>query len=318
MTAARRRTTTALAAVVVGVLAALPLVLAAPPAQASTYRYWTYWWARANTSDKTGWAFASSGPASHPVDDTWVVGWRFSTTTSTTGGAAPRQSADFDTLCPDLPPVKDADRVALVIDYGTLSDAPPGQRPPTTTTARVECVTVPRPSATRHGTGLAVLRATTPPVEIRSKDGLVCALDGYPRGECAPLVADPSPSPTATRTAAPAPSRTSAAPVGPVTGRTTAPPPNGTATVPTTGASAASSSAVAAGSSPQGAASDSPSRPGTGADPSDEPTLQAASGAPAGDTASRAGPGSPVATVLGTAAVVALAAAAFWISRRRS
>ena len=301
MTAARRRTTTALAAVVVGVIAALPLLLAAPPAQASTYRYWTYWWAASNTGRSGGWVFSSVGPAGHRVNDTWVLGWRFSTTTSTTGGAKPRQSSDFATLCPTLAPVAGKDRVALVLDYGTTSDAPPGQKPPSTTTARVECLTL-----DSHPTGLAVLNAAS--VAIRSKDGLVCALDQYPKGECAPLVADPTPTPTPKPTkATPTPGRTSAAPVVPATGRSSTPTAGATSPAPATTSSAPAASASAASSS------GSPD-----ADPSDEPTLQAASGAPSGDTASKAGPGSPVATVLGTAAVVALAGAAFWISRRRS
>ncbi len=306
MTTARRRTTTALAAVVVGVLAALPLLLAAPPAQASTYRYWTYWWAASNTGRSGSWVFSSVGPAGHRVNDTWVLAWRFSTTTSTTGGAKPRQSSDFATLCPSLSsPVPGKDRVALVLDYGTASDAPPGQRPPSTTTARVECLTLPS-----HPTGLAVLNAAG--VTIRSQDGLVCALDGYPQGECAPLVADPTPTPTAKPTkATPTPGRTSSAPAVPVTGRSSTPAPGASASTSTT-TTPSVPAATASGPSASGSGS------GGSADPTDEPTLAAASGAPAGDTASKAGPGSPVATVLGTAAVVALAGAAFWISRRRS
>ncbi|MFN8158148.1 MAG: SCO2322 family protein [Candidatus Nanopelagicales bacterium] len=304
MTVARRRTTTALAAVVVGVLAALSAVIAAPPAQASTYRYWTYWWAASNTGGSGGWKFASVGPAGHRVNDTWVLGWRFATTTSTTGGSAPRMSSSFSSLCPDLAPVAGKDRVALVLDYGTTADAPPGQRPPSTTTARVECLTI-----TSHPTGLAVLN--TAGVDIRSKDGLVCALDGYPKGECAPLVADPTPTPTPSKKPTPAPSRTSAAPVVPVTGgspSSTA----GTARTSSTPTPAASSSGPAPASSSPAAVTD----PATA--PSEEPTLQAASGAPSDPAAPKAGPGSPVATVLGTLAVVALAGAAFWISRRRS
>lgn len=312
MTAARRRTTTALAAVVVGVLAALPLLLAAPPAQASTYRYWTYWWAASNTAQGTsGWRFSSVGPAGHRVNDTWVLGWRFSTTTSTTGGAKPRASSEFATLCPTLAPAAGKDRVAVVVDYGTSSDAPPGQRPPTTTTVRVECKLI-----DSHPTGLTVLTTDQRgaglggPIVISSKNGLVCSLDGYPKGECAPLVADPTPTPTATKKPTPTARATSSGPAVPVTGRSATPTSGGSTTAP-----AASTTATPGAATTSAAATSSGS---TAAEPADEPTLQAASGAPTGDTASKAGPGSPVATVLGTAAVVALAGAAFWISRRRS
>ena len=156
MSRARRTTTAArrAATVVVGVLVALPLALvtllaAAVPAEASTYRYWTYWWGSGTGKTAAGWTFAQVGPAGHRVGDTWVLGWRFATT-STVGGTPPRQSADFATLCPGLStPTSGSVRVALVVDYGTTSDAPPGQAPPTTSTVRRECLTV--PAGTQRG-----------------------------------------------------------------------------------------------------------------------------------------------------------------------
>lgn len=303
MTRARRTATAALVAVAVGVLACLVSWAAAAPAEATTYRYWTYWWGSGTGKAGSGWTFAQVGPAGHRVNDTWVLGWRFSTTSSTTGGAKPRQSSTFETLCPSLAsPVDGQDRVALVIDYGTTADAPPGQAPPTTSSVRVECLTLP---SSPHATGAGVLSAAG--VSIRSEGGLICALDGYPRGECAPVVADPSPTPTPKPSSArPAPTATartsptgSASPANAAPAATTTP---SAAVAPTTGAPTLTASAAAV------------ALPSTDGSPSADETLPAVSGAPA----PAAPAGSPVASALGVAAVVALAGLAFWLSRRRS
>lgn len=292
MTLARRPTTVARAAAVVGgVLAVVAsslalLVATAGPAQASTYRYWTYWWGTASGSSHTGWWFAPQG-AGGPVGDGWVLGWRFQTT-SLSGGATPRASADFATLCPALAtPVAGQVRVALVVDYGTLADAPPGQRPPTTSSVRRACVTIPADGAT----GARVLAAAS--VTVRSENGLVCALDGYPVGECAPVMADPTPSPT----------RTSAA-------------------LPSASASRTSTSAPAASASPTRSAT--PSRTATPAavpptappspTPSAQATLPVSDAAPA---AAEQPTDSPTGLAVGGLLVATVAGSAWWTARRR-
>ena len=304
MSRARRTTTAAhrAAAVVVGVLVALPLALAAvlasaAPAEASTYRYWTYWWGSGTGKTASGWTFAQVGPAGHRVDDTWVLGWRFATT-STVGSTPPRQSADFATLCPGLSaPVTGSVRVALVIDYGTTADAPPGQTPPTTSTVRRECLTVAAGSR-----GVDVLRAAG--VTVRSENGLICALDGYPVGECAPVVPDPTPTatPTRTRTAA-ATASTSAARPSPARSpaRTSAA---------ASGPSASATTALAVAAS----VSSTPSETPTGTPTPTEQTLPAAAGAPA---AGQQSAGSPAGLVVGGAVVAGIAGSAWWTSRRR-
>ena len=291
MTPARRTATARprAAAVVVGVLLAVPLALAAllvaaAPAEASTYRYWTYWWGSDTGKTTSGWTFAQVGPAGHHVGDTWVLGWRFATT-STVGGAPPRQSPDFATLCPKLSPVTGSVRVALVIDYGTTTDAPPGQTPPETSTVRGECVVVPVGS-----TGVDVLRLVTPPVSVRSENWLICALDGYPVGECAPVIPDPTPTPT--------PARTRAATA------IAAPP---ASTKPATRATSASPSPSASS-----AMISSPTASTSSATP--EPTLSAVAGAPAGDQQSG---GSPAGLVVGGAVVAGIAGSAWWTARHR-
>jgi hypothetical protein len=314
MTRRRRTMTTAqrVAAVVLGVLVALPLALVtllatAGPAQASTYRYWTYWWGADSGSTSTGWTFAKVGPAGHAVGDGWVLGWRFATSRSTTGSARPRQSPDFATLCPHLTPVSGSVRVALVVDYGTAADAPPGQKPPTTSSVRVECLTIagsPR--------GSDVLREVTPSVSVRSENGLICALDGYPRGECAPVVPDPTRTPTPRPTTS-TPRATSAAGSG---GAPTARPvPGATSARPTTGAAPLASTGASATTSASGSAAPSPSSSsGSGAADPGESALPAVAGAPA---SSEHTSGSPLGLVAGGAVVAAVAGSAWWTSRRR-
>ena len=293
MTAARRPTTAArAAAVVVGALAAVALALVgllatAAPAQATTYRYWTYWWGTGSGPDHTGWWFASQGPAG-PVGDGWVLGWRFQTT-SVSGGATPRASADFAALCPGLAtPVAGSVRVALVLDFGTSSDAPPGQHPPTTASVQRACVTLP---TSPTPTGARVLAAAR--VTVRSEGGLVCALDGYPVGECAPVVADPTPTPS--RTATPSTRHASPA-VTPTAARSPTPRATPTAAARTTSAPPATPAASTA----------SPPAPG--------PTLPVTDVAPA---ASEQPTGSPAGLLVGGAVVAGVAGVAWWTARRR-
>ena len=342
MSSYRRTTAVAqrVATAVVGVLVAVPLVLAAllvaaGPAEASTYRYWTYWWGANPGKAAQSWTFAQVGPAGHRVNDAWVLGWRFATSTTTTGSAPPRESSDFATLCPSLPAsVAGHDRVALVVDYGTAADAPPGQTPPSTSTARVECLTL--PSTPQHETGAQVLAAAG--VTVRSENGLICGLDGYPVGECAPVIPDPvatTPAPTATA-AAPAATAPSTSPTpgprsssrSPSSASATAPSrssattaaassrpssaPAATPSAAAASAAASTSTAVAVATTATAPSASAAAAPGTTPAPG-ESTLPAAAGAPAPAQQSS---GSPVGLLVGVA-VVSLVAGSAWVTSRR-
>lgn len=157
-------------------------------AQASAYRYWTYW---QGTGD--GWAFATAGPAALVPADGSVEGWRFAVTTQAgRAGDSPRNPPQFDAICGDTPATADRKRVALVIDAGTSDAAPNGQAPP----ALVATCVVASPDAT----GYQVLRSVA---TVRTEGGLVCGIAGYPAGECAPVVDDPT-SPTSATASVPA------------------------------------------------------------------------------------------------------------------
>jgi len=297
VTRGRRTTTVAQHAttVVAGVLVAVGLVLAAvlsaAPAEASTYRYWTYWWGSGSGKTAQGWTFAQVGPAGHRVNDTWVLGWRYETSTTTTASERPRQSPDFAALCPSLAAVAGQDRVAVVVDYGTATDAPPGQSPPSTSTVRVECLTL--PASPQHQTGVQALAAAN--VTVRSENGLVCALDGYPVGECAPVIPDPvasSPSPS------PSPSPSSSA---------SGPPPSTGApsTAGTAPAAAASRTPVSATPTPvtsgRASAPGGPSRTSTASSSAAVSVSSARPASAAGSPASATSPATPASATVSAA-----------------
>jgi hypothetical protein len=181
------RAAAAVAALAVGGAVAL----AAPTtASAAAYRYWTYWWGGAGESS---WAFATAGAGAHVPADGAVEGWRFQTTASSAGGSPPADGRSpasvFAELCSTVAPVAGSKRVAVLIDSGTAADAPPGQTPPEPR-LNGRCVT-----AAPAATGAALMAAAG--AALRFDAGLLCAIDGYPGGECAPVVAS-APSTTAT------------------------------------------------------------------------------------------------------------------------
>lgn len=158
------------------VTAMLATVALAAPAQATAYRYWSYWQGASGT-----WVAAQTGPGDYTLVDEDVQGWRFAIT-SDNPAAAPDNAPDFATLCPDLAAasVTEGDiRAAVVLDSGFTADAPDGQTPPADV---VSCVTVPEGS-----TGNQALAAAG---AVTEDGGLVCAINGYPTDECGAEVSD--------------------------------------------------------------------------------------------------------------------------------
>ncbi len=177
-------------------------------ASAAAYRYWSYWWGRPDGS----WTFATMGAASTRPKDRSVEGWRFAVSADSASGARhPRTNQTFDALCPNPPAAAAGQkRVAVVIDPGVVSDAPSGETP---AAAHVACVQVPE-----SANGAQVLAKAA---ALRTNDGMVCGLDGYPQSECAvvvrPATSAPAVPPVKEPTAAPhtqAPSVNSPTPAG--------------------------------------------------------------------------------------------------------
>jgi len=188
-----RRARRALRLVTATAVVAAASVLLAPPAGATAYRYWTYWHGTASG----GWAFSHVGATYVPPDGA-VEGWRFGVST-VAGSLQPRTAASYDGICGSHPPAGTGRKlVALVVDYGTAADAPPGQHPP----AGVDTFCA---DLSSDAIAYQVLSAYS---SVRSQDGLVCGIDGYPTGECGVPVASPAPTPTHRPSPAPTPQAT--------------------------------------------------------------------------------------------------------------
>ncbi|HEY5833438.1 SCO2322 family protein [Streptomyces sp.] len=161
---------------VAAALAAALLAFAAAPAQATGYRYWSYWLRSADA-----WTYAQSGPALHTPKDGAVEGWRFAVSEDAAAKAArPRGTADFTAICAGTPPAPGRKRIALLIDPGTTADAPGGETPPAVRTA---CARVPSDASSADA-----LAAVARPLRYDSS-GILCAIGGYPRTGCGEQVA---------------------------------------------------------------------------------------------------------------------------------
>ena len=177
----RRRgvVTTALLAVVTTLVALTSVIVGpAPQADATAYRYWTYW-----LGGSGPWTFSSRGADRVPADGT-VDGWRFAVSEEAGSSSTPRVSSSFHGICGDTDPVAGSKRIGLVIDFGTAADAPPGDTPPGGVVAR--CIVVPS-----NANSYEVLVAAT---SIRVEDGMVCGVGGYPSSGCGEAVANPKPT----------------------------------------------------------------------------------------------------------------------------
>jgi len=153
-------------------LAALALLLGAGAgqAQATGYRYWSFW-------ERSGehWTYATQGPSLARPDDGAVEGFRFSVSADSADASKPRGTADFGTICADTPAKSGTKRVALVIDFGVPADAPSAETPPARRTA---CARV-APSAS----AAEALAAVAKPLRYDA-NALLCAISGYPQKGC--------------------------------------------------------------------------------------------------------------------------------------
>ncbi|MFD9339167.1 SCO2322 family protein [Streptomyces sp. NPDC060028] len=174
----RRLTTAALA---FGVLLTL---LAATPALAAGYRYWSFW-------DGAGgrWAYATQGPSIARPADGATLGFRFAVSQDAAAEAAtPRAAADFEAVCGATAALEGRKRVAVVVDFGVPADAPAGETPPQDT-PRTACAQV-APEAT----AAEALAAVAKPLRYNSS-ALLCAISGYPKQGCGDQVAQAPPEP---------------------------------------------------------------------------------------------------------------------------
>lgn len=148
--------------------------LAAGPAQAQEYRYWSFWHGKGSS-----WAYATEGPATLRPADGAVEGFRFAVSADSAAAGKPRAAADFDAICHGTPAKDGRKRVGIVLDFGTAKDAPGGERPPK---ARTECAQVAQDASAGEA-----LAAVARPLRYDSR-ALLCAIDGYPKAGCADQV----------------------------------------------------------------------------------------------------------------------------------
>lgn len=164
-------------------------LLAASPALASTYRYWSFWDGAGGT-----WAYATQGPSSARPTDGSVQGFHFVVSKDAADQAAPpRADADFAAICSATAPVAGKKRIALVIDFGTPAEAQAGETPPQDA-PRTACAQV-GPDATTA----EALAEVAKPLRYNSA-ALLCAISGYPKQGCGEPIADTA-TDTATATA---------------------------------------------------------------------------------------------------------------------
>ncbi|MEV5544912.1 SCO2322 family protein [Streptomyces sp. NPDC052309] len=157
------------------VLAALLLIGSAGQAQAAGYRYWSFW-----DRDGDRWTYATQGPSTARPSDGDVQGFRFAVSENSDDAAQPRGSADFAAICAKTPAREGSKRVALVLDFGTASDAPSGETPPA---RRTVCARI-SPDATTAD----ALAAVAGPLRYDT-NALLCAIAGYPESGCGEQVA---------------------------------------------------------------------------------------------------------------------------------
>lgn len=154
-------------------LTTVALALGTAPAQADTgYRYWSVWEQEGESAD---WTYATQGPGTLRPADGDVVGFRFVLSAGSAEAPRPRLPADFQDVCADTPPDPDGKRVALVLDFGTDTDAPGGEEPPEPRTA---CAPVPN-----DATASEALAEVAGPLRYDSS-ALLCAIADYPGQGC--------------------------------------------------------------------------------------------------------------------------------------
>ena len=93
----------------------------------------------------------------------------------------PRVKPDFKKICAGVKADKDTKRIAVVIDFGSSSYSPKGEKVKKTITTCVRTA--------KESQGIDVLGQVT---KIRAAgSGLICGLAGYPAKECGVEIATP-------------------------------------------------------------------------------------------------------------------------------
>ncbi|MFC9700683.1 SCO2322 family protein [Streptomyces sp. NPDC056943] len=168
------RTVTAAA----GALLTLTAVAAAP-AQAAGYRYWSFW----ESDGGTSWTYATQGPATARPADGDAIGFRFALSQGTSDTSKPTAAPDFAEICAGVEKKDGSKRIAVVVDFGGPKDTPPGEKPPAKP-VETGCAQV-----REDATGAEALAEVAKPLRY---DGaaMLCGIAGYPARGCGEPVAE--------------------------------------------------------------------------------------------------------------------------------
>ncbi|MFD9847279.1 SCO2322 family protein [Streptomyces parvus] len=167
-----------LVSLLAALVAASAVLLGAGSAQAAGYRYWSFW-----EGNGKNWEYATQGPSLLRPDDGTVQGFRFAVSEDSGDADQPRRAPDFGAICADTPAEDGKKRVALVIDPGTTTDAPDGEKPPALRTA---CAQV-----APDGSSAEALAAVAKPLRY-DDSAMLCAISGYPKTGCGEQVSGDS------------------------------------------------------------------------------------------------------------------------------
>ncbi|MET9951608.1 SCO2322 family protein [Streptomyces sp. NPDC006339] len=164
--------------------ALLALGVTASPAEASGYRYWSFWEGR----DGGRWGYATQGPATARPADGDTLGFRFAVSRDSADATRPSAAPDFARICSGVAERDGSKRVAVVIDFGRPEDAPPGETPPLPV-LRTGC-----PQVREDATAAEALAAVAKPLRYDT-NALLCGIAGYPAKGCGEQVSDTGPEP---------------------------------------------------------------------------------------------------------------------------
>lgn len=159
------------------VLAAAFALITVSPAQAVAYRFWAFY----QVVDGA-WTFAQKGPDETVPKDGTVEGWRYAVA-DTGDTRMPRATLTFDQICATTPSQDGNKRVGLVVDFGRPADGTDAAATPPE--PKAVCAVV-----ADSATSTDVLRVAG---ELRSENGMVCAVAGYPATDCGGEVKELSP-----------------------------------------------------------------------------------------------------------------------------
>ena len=150
------------------------------PSNAATkgYRYWGYFQAAPGA---TTWTAAMTGPTVD-IKDGAVEGWSFVFSNDDIPSVAPSVKPDFAAICGSTKATSGKKRIGLVVDFGSKTYAPAGEKVQKTIT---RCVTTAMSSQ-----GIDVLGQV---LKVRAdKSGLICGFNGYPKKECGVEIKTPA------------------------------------------------------------------------------------------------------------------------------